>query len=61
MGGDAVLVSGKGRVVDSTPLSGTAGESGEAEKIVSLWKFKPARWGNLDVPLECEGEGSCKA
>ena len=45
-----VLVNGKGRVVDSTLLSGTPAEFEKAQKILALWKFKPARWGNINVP-----------
>ncbi|MGH9397996.1 MAG: TonB family protein [Terriglobia bacterium] len=45
-----VLVNAKGRVVDSTQLSGTATQFEAAERVVSLWKFKPAHWGTLSVP-----------
>jgi TonB family protein len=45
-----VLVSNTGSVVDSTPLSGEHEELAAAQKIVSRWKFQPARWGHLDVP-----------
>lgn len=44
------LVNDKGRVVDSTPLSGNPGEFDEARRTVAQWKFKAARWGNLTVP-----------
>lgn len=45
-----VLVNDKGRVVDSTPLSGNPAEFNEARRTVAQWKFKAARWGNLTVP-----------
>lgn len=45
-----VLVNAKGRVVDCTQLSGTPAQFSAAERIVSQWKFKPARWGTLSVP-----------
>jgi TonB family protein len=45
-----VLVSKKGRVVDSTLLSGNDEELAAARTIVAHWKFRPARWGHLDVP-----------
>ncbi len=45
-----VLIDKKGRVVDSTLLSGTAAQFEAAKKIVTRWKFQPARWGNLNVP-----------
>jgi TonB family protein len=45
-----VLVNDKGHVVDSTQLSGTPAEFEAAEREVRLWKFKPAKWGNINVP-----------
>ncbi len=45
-----VLVNDKGRVVDSTLLSGTPAEFETAKRVVRLWKFKPAKWGNINVP-----------
>lgn len=48
------LINTKGRVIDSTPLSGTAAEFNEARKVVTRWKFRPARWGNLSVPWYME-------
>jgi TonB family protein len=45
-----VLVNDKGRVVDSTLLSGTPAEFETAKRTVKLWKFKPAKWGNINVP-----------
>lgn len=45
-----VLVNKKGRVVDSTPLSGTPAQFEAAKKMVARWKFEPAHWGNLSVP-----------
>jgi TonB family protein len=49
-----VLVSKKGRVVDSTPLSGTQAQFAAARKVVEHWRFHPARWGNLNVPWYME-------
>lgn len=49
-----VLVSDKGHVVDSTLLSGTPSQYEMAKRAVGLWKFKPARWGNLSVPWYAE-------
>lgn len=45
-----VLVNDQGRVVDSTLISGNAAGFEQARRSVMLWKFKPARWGNLAVP-----------
>lgn len=45
-----VLVSDKGHMVDSSLLSGTPAEFEKAQKTLALWRFKPARWGNFDVP-----------
>ncbi|MGH9353860.1 MAG: TonB family protein [Terriglobia bacterium] len=51
-----VLVNDKGRVVDSTPLSGNPAQFEQARRSVMQWKFKPARWGNLSVPWYAELE-----
>lgn len=45
-----VLVSKKGRAVDFTLISGNPEEFRLAREAVAHWKFRPARWGNLDVP-----------
>ncbi|MGH9470028.1 MAG: TonB family protein [Terriglobia bacterium] len=45
-----LLVNRDGRVVDCTLLSGTQGQFETARKVVSRWRFQPARWGNLSVP-----------
>lgn len=49
-----VLVSAKGRAMDSVFLSGTPAQFRKARKIVAHWHFKPARWGNLAVPWYLE-------
>jgi TonB family protein len=49
-----VLVSKKGRVVDSTLLSGPEAELAVARKTIARWKFRPARWGTLNVPWYME-------
>lgn len=49
-----VLVNAQGRAADFTLLSGDAGQLEAAKEIVSHWKFKPARWGNIDVPWYLE-------
>lgn len=45
-----VLVNDKGRVVDSSPISGSPAQFEQARRTVAQWKFKAARWGNLTVP-----------
>jgi TonB family protein len=45
-----VLVGDNGRALDATPLSGRADEFALACRQLDTWKFRPARWGNLDVP-----------
>jgi TonB family protein len=45
-----VLVNKKGHVLDSTLLSGNDEELAAARQIVAHWKFRPARWGTLNVP-----------
>ena len=49
-----VLVTKRGRVVDSTLLSGTESQFAAARKAVARWKLRPARWGNLNVPWYME-------
>jgi TonB family protein len=49
-----VLVSRKGRVVDVTPLSGSKAQLATARKEVMHWRFRPARWGNMNVPWYLE-------
>ncbi|MGH9448030.1 MAG: TonB family protein [Terriglobia bacterium] len=49
-----LLVSRKGRVVDATPLAGTQIQSEAARKEVARWRFRPARWGTLNVPWYLE-------
>lgn len=49
-----VLVNAQGHAADFTLLSGDAGQFETAKKIVSHWKIKPARWGNIDVPWYLE-------
>jgi len=49
-----MLVSSKGRVIDSTLLNGTAEEFQKATVVVTNWKFIPARCDNLDVPWYVE-------
>jgi TonB family protein len=49
-----VLVSKKGRAVDSTLLSGSAEEFALARATLGHWRFRPARWGNLAVPWYME-------
>jgi TonB family protein len=49
-----MLVSNKGRVIDSTLLDGTAEEYQQASAEVTSWKFKPAKCDNLDVPWYVE-------
>jgi TonB family protein len=45
-----VLVGENGRAIDSTLVSGPAALFASAERNVSQWAFRPARWGNLTVP-----------
>ncbi|MGH9431916.1 MAG: TonB family protein [Terriglobia bacterium] len=49
-----MLVSSKGRVIDSTLLDGTPEEFQAANVIVTNWKFIPAKCDNLDVPWYVE-------
>lgn len=45
-----VLVNSKGRVADCTLVSGNPQQFEAAKRIVSRWRFQPAKWGNLKVP-----------
>lgn len=45
-----VLVNAQGRMVDSTLLSGSTAQYEAAQRVVSRWRFRPARWGTLSVP-----------
>lgn len=45
-----VLVNAHGRMVDSTLLSGSPAQYEAAQRVVSRWHFRPARWGTLSVP-----------
>ncbi len=45
-----VLVNEAGQAIDSERLSGPAELVEAAQKEVSNWTFKPARWGNQTVP-----------
>ncbi|MGH9455447.1 MAG: hypothetical protein ACRD2O_15920, partial [Terriglobia bacterium] len=49
-----MLVSSKGRVIDSTLLLGTAEQYQKATVVVTNWKFIPAKCDNLDVPWYVE-------
>ena len=45
-----LLVSDKGKVMDSEFLKGIPSLFERAMKIIKRWSFRPARWGTLTVP-----------
>jgi len=49
-----VLVGEAGQPLDATPLGGVGGAFAAALRKIEGWKFRPARWGNLDVPWYVE-------
>jgi len=49
-----LLVSDKGKVMDSEFLKGIPSLFERAMKIIKRWSFRPARWGTLTVPWYLE-------
>ncbi len=45
-----ILLSEKGKVLDTNPVYGPPARFDAARKDVEGWKFQPARWGSLNVP-----------
>jgi TonB family protein len=45
-----ILLSDKGRVIDSLPVAGLPAHYDAARKEIERWTFRPARWGALSVP-----------
>lgn len=45
-----ILVSDRGQVIDSLPVSGLPAHYEAARKGIERWTFRPAQWGALSVP-----------
>jgi TonB family protein len=49
-----VLVDSEGHALDAQRITGSVSNVREAQKEVSHWTFRPARWGTLAVPWYLE-------